>query len=203
MGAFYAARQGAPLWLKSSSGAAANALVDLLASAELDGLNPGYYGVNSLQKALGEASSGDRKAVARADAMLSQAFVAYVNDLRRDPGLGILYVDAQLKPAPPRPRVLLDEAAKAPSLEAYVRDMGWMNPVYGQLRRALQSKSYAGDHERAAARAQPPAGARLAGGQGPLHRRQRGRAKALRLGQSARSSIRWSWWSASPNTRRR
>ena len=148
VGAFYAARQGAPLWLKSSSGAAANALVDLLASAELDDLNPGYYGVDSLQKALGRASSGDRKAVARADAMLSQAFVAYVNDLRRDPGLGILYVDTQLKPASPRPRVLLDEAAKAPSLEAYVRGMDWMNPVYGQLRRALQTKSYAGDHER-------------------------------------------------------
>ena len=148
VGAFYAARQGAPLWLKSGSGAAANALVDLLASAELDGLSPGYYGVDSLKKALTQASSGDRKAVGRADAMLSQAFVAYVNDLRRDPGLGILYVDAQLKPAPPRPRVLLDEAAKAPSLEAYVRAMDWMNPVYGQLRHALQTKSYAGDHER-------------------------------------------------------
>jgi murein L,D-transpeptidase YcbB/YkuD len=148
VGAFYAARQGAPLWLRSESGAAANALVDLLTSAELDGLNPGYYGVDALQKALAHASSGDRKAVARADAMLSQAFVAYVNDLRRDPGLGILYVDAQLKPAPPRPRVLLDQAAKAPSLETYVRDLGWMNPVYGQLRHALQSKSYGSDHER-------------------------------------------------------
>ena len=103
LGAFYAARQGAPLWLRSDSGAAANALVDLLTSAELDGLSPGYYGVDALQKALAQASSGDRKAVARADAMLSQAFVAYVDDLRRDPGLGILYVDAQLKPAPPRP----------------------------------------------------------------------------------------------------
>ena len=78
----------------------------------------------------------------------AQAFVAYVNDLRRDPGLGIIYVDPQLRPSAPRPRVLLDEAAKAPSLEAYVRDMGWMNPVYGQLRRALQSKSYGSDHER-------------------------------------------------------
>jgi murein L,D-transpeptidase YcbB/YkuD len=148
VGAFYAARQGAPLWLKPGSNAAATALVDLLTSAQLDGLNPGYYGVDALQKALGEAAGGNRKAAARADAMLSQAFVAYVDDLRRDPGLGILYVDAQLRPAPPRPRVLLDEAAKAPSLEAYVRDMGWMNPVYGQLRRALYNKSYAGDHER-------------------------------------------------------
>jgi L,D-transpeptidase YcbB len=148
IGAFYAGRSGSPLWLKASSGGAARALLELLTSAEIDGLNPGYYGIDSLQKALSDASSGERKAVARADAMLSQAFVAYVNDLRRDPGLGIVYVDPQLRPAAPRPRVLLDEVAKAPSLESYVRGMGWMNPVYGQLRRALVDKSYASDHER-------------------------------------------------------
>jgi murein L,D-transpeptidase YcbB/YkuD len=148
IGAFYAGRQGAPLWLAPASGNAARALVDLLASADLDGLDPRSYGVDSLEKALSEASGGNRKAVARADAMLTQAFVAYVNDLRRDPGLGIIYVDPQLRPAPPRPRVLLDELAKAPSREAYVRDLGWMNPVYGQLRHALTSKSYASDHER-------------------------------------------------------
>ena len=86
----------------------------------LDGLSPGYYGVDALQKALAQASSGDRKAVARADAMLSQAFVAYVDDLRRDPGLGILYVDAQLKPHR-RARGCSSTRPPAPSLETYVR----------------------------------------------------------------------------------
>ena len=46
LGAFYAARQGAPLWLKPGSSDPARALVDLLSSAQLDGLNPGYYGVD-------------------------------------------------------------------------------------------------------------------------------------------------------------
>ncbi len=79
---------------------------------------------------------------------MSDAFVAYVSDLRRDPGLGILYVDAALRPSPPSPRAALLGAANAPSLSAYVRDLGWMNPIYGELRNALASHAYASDHER-------------------------------------------------------
>ena len=71
-----------------------------------------------------------------------------MSDLRRDPGLGILYVDAALKPSPPSPRAALIGAANAPSLSAYVRDLGWMNPIYGELRNALANHDYASDHER-------------------------------------------------------
>ena len=39
-------------------------------------------------------------------------------------------------------------AANAPSLSAYVRNLGWMNPIYGELRNALANHTYASDHER-------------------------------------------------------
>jgi murein L,D-transpeptidase YcbB/YkuD len=101
-----------------------------------------------LQQALEAAPKGKRKEIDAADRALSEAFVAYVEDLRRDPGLGILYVDAALKPAPPSPLATLLGAANAPSLTNYVRDVAWMNPLYGELRRALASHNYADDHQR-------------------------------------------------------
>ena len=56
---------------------------------------------------------------------------------RRDPNVGIIYVDRDLRPTPPSERELLAQAAAAPSLSDYVGKMGWMNPIYGQLRAAI------------------------------------------------------------------
>ena len=145
---FYRARNGAPLWLATSAGDAAEQLVSLLGTASLDGLDPDKYHVASLQQALEAARGGSKKDVEAADRALSDAFVAYVTDLRRDPGLGILYVDAALRPAPPSPLAALLGAANAPSLSAYIHDLGWMNPLYGELRHALANHGYASDHER-------------------------------------------------------
>ena len=145
---FYRLRNGAPLWLSAAAGNAADQLVAQLGSAGLDGLNPETYHVAALQQALDKARAGKRKDVDQADRMLSDAFVAYVTDLDRDPGLGILYVDASLKPKPPTPLAILLSAANAPSLPSYVGGMGWMNPLYTELRRALANHQYASDHER-------------------------------------------------------
>jgi L,D-transpeptidase YcbB len=145
---FYRARGGAPLWLSPSAGDSAQQLVTLLGTANIDGLSPGRYPVAELQAALDTARKGKRKDVERADQLLSESFAAYVRDLRRDPGLGILYVDPNLKPIPPSPLVALLTAASAPSLPDYVRNFGWMNPIYGELRRALAAHSYTTDHER-------------------------------------------------------
>ena len=75
--------------------------------------------------------------------MLSEAFVAYMRDLKRDPGLGILYVDPSLRPSPPSALAALVGAANAPSLTTYVRDIGWMSPIYSELRKALAGHRYA------------------------------------------------------------
>ena len=145
---FYRLRNGAPLWLSPKAGDSAEQLISLLSIASIDGLNPDTYRVAGLQQALENARGGKKKDVDAADRMLSEAFVAYVSDLDHDPGLGILYVDAALKPKPPTPLSILLSAANAPSISSYVRDIGWMNPIYGELRHALANHQYASDHER-------------------------------------------------------
>lgn len=145
---FYYARGGAPLWLNPKSDDAAQQLINVLSNAGTDGLDPDKYHVSALNEAVLKARSGDSKAVQSAEKQLSEAFVAFVRDLRGDPGVGMIWVDSQLKPKQPSAFAALIAAASAPSLSDYVRNTGWMNPVYTQLRQALLSHGYASDHER-------------------------------------------------------
>ncbi|WP_246167478.1 L,D-transpeptidase family protein [Sphingomonas piscis] len=148
LGDFYRARGGAPLWLARQSGSAAQLLLQRLDSAHVDGLDPRKYHAPELDRALQAAWGGKPKAVDRADRMLSQAFADYVNDLRRVPNSETYFVDRELAPHPRNARVWLDQAAAAPSLEKFITDMGWMNPLYAQLRQALADRSYGDDHQR-------------------------------------------------------
>ena len=118
--AFYRARGGARLWLAPGSGGAAQQLLQLISTAQLDGLDPRRYDARGVAKALRAAGRGDPRSVMRAEQALSQAFVAYAGDLARDPGVGIIYVDPELRPAPLPPRALLSQAANARSLGDYV-----------------------------------------------------------------------------------
>jgi murein L,D-transpeptidase YcbB/YkuD len=59
-----------------------------------------------------------------------------------------MYVDAQLRPTPPTAMAALLEASAAPALSGYVRTMGFMNPIYGDLRQALMRHAYASSRER-------------------------------------------------------
>ena len=146
--AFYTARNWAPLWLSNNSGDAAEQLITTLSNASVDGIDPDKFHVASLQSAMRAAWGGDKNAVKNADRQLSEAFVAYVDELRHDPGVGITYVDAALKPSPPTPLAILLDAASAKSLPDYVRTSAWANPIYGQLRQALLGHNYSSDHER-------------------------------------------------------
>jgi murein L,D-transpeptidase YcbB/YkuD len=146
---FYRARGGAPLWLSPQAGDAAQKLIALLTSASVDGLNPQKYYTPDLQAALEKAHAKNKpKYIDRADEALSQAFVAYVDDLRQDPGVGITWVDPQLRPTPPSPLAALLQASAAPSLSSYVSEMGWMHPFYGELREAIADHKYSDDHQR-------------------------------------------------------
>ncbi len=146
---FYKARKGAPLWLSPQAGDAAEKLIALLSSASIDGFSPDRYHVPELQAQLDRArSKNKRKDIERADEALSGAFAAYVADLRRDPGVGITWVDPQLRPVPPTDLAALLGAASAPSLSGYVRDMGWMHPFYGELREAIAQHKYSNDEQR-------------------------------------------------------
>ena len=146
---FYKARKGALLWLSPAAGDAAQQLMSLLGSANIDGLNPQKYFTPQLAATLQTAHvKNKRKDIERADQALSEAFVAYVRDLRQDPGVGITWVDPQLKPTPPTPLAALLEASAAPSLSQYVHDLGWMHPFYGELRRAIAEHQYSDDDKR-------------------------------------------------------
>ncbi|WP_341632990.1 L,D-transpeptidase family protein [Sphingomonas agri] len=145
---FYRMRNGYPLWLAANSGDAAQQLVGLLSTSNLDGLNPARYNVAGLQQSIEAARTGKRKRIDEADRQLSAAFVAYVTDLRQDPGVGVTYVDPSLRPRAPSPLASLLMAAAAPSLPDYVHSMGWMHPIYGQLRQALGGHGYSTDQQR-------------------------------------------------------
>jgi len=161
---FYRNRAGAPLWFSPSSGRAPEQLLQLLSTAQADNLNPRRYNVRGLARAIADARRGDGAAARRADMMLSDALVAYARDMRHDPDVGIVYVDPELKPTPPSAETLLQDAARASSLSDYVQHMGWMNPIYAQLRQAIAGHIYRNEVERRLlslnlerARALPPA----------------------------------------------
>ena len=135
------------MWFSPRSGDAAQELVQLLATAQADHLNPRRYNVKAVARAAEDARSGDPAAIQRAEALLSSAFVAYARDMKHDPG-GIIYVDPELRPTPPSAMALLSQAARAPSLADYVQQLGWMNPIYGKLRQAIASRLYRTDSER-------------------------------------------------------
>ena len=145
---FYRLRGGRPLWLAPQSGTAAQQMLGLLNSASVDGLDPNRYQVRQIADALRSAWGGDPRAVSRAEMLLSQAFAAYARDLRQPPNIGIIHVDRELIPAAPPARQLLERAAAARSLQAFVETMGWMNPTYAQLRRALLQRTYASEEQR-------------------------------------------------------
>jgi murein L,D-transpeptidase YcbB/YkuD len=146
---FYAARSHAPLWLGAKSGDGAWQLVALLKSSWIDGLAPEDYQPAQLEAKIAEATrSGKPKAVLEADRALSEAFVAYARSLSRKLVSDVYFVDEELRPKAPTPRGLLLTAASAKSLGQFVSGLGWMNPIYADLRSALIQRKYANERER-------------------------------------------------------
>jgi murein L,D-transpeptidase YcbB/YkuD len=140
---FYRSRGGAPLWFAPGAGNAASQLIQLLSTAQADHLNPRRYNARALERAVADARTGSPVAIQRAEAMLSAAFVTYADDMKHDPGVGIIYVDPELKPTPPSAFDLLNAAAHSSLLSDYVTQMRWMNPIYAKLRQAIASRIYA------------------------------------------------------------
>lgn len=135
---FYRDRGYWPLWVEEGRiGPAADALIALVATADLDGLKPSSYNPDRLRDMVAEARKGDAKLIARAELQLSRTLVDYVRDMRRNPGAEMRYLDKELEPARPSEVAVLREAGVAPSLKDYVAGMGWMNPIYAGLRAGL------------------------------------------------------------------
>ncbi len=139
---FYAARGNQPLWIENSRlGPAAGELIDLLMSAEADGLDPDDYRPRQLARTLDEAAErGAPAALARAELALSRTLADYIRDTRRSRDVGMVYTEAHLRPVVPTREAALTIAAAAPDLADWVRSVGWMNPIYAQLRGALAAQ---------------------------------------------------------------
>jgi len=115
----------------------AGQLVDLVRTARLDGLDPDAYRIRNLEGAVRAAFNGSPRDLQRADFMLSQTLVAYARDMRAfRPGV-MKFADSAAIPPAPSAGLLLNSAAAAPSLSAWLDAMPWMHPVYGQLRNEM------------------------------------------------------------------
>jgi murein L,D-transpeptidase YcbB/YkuD len=127
-----------PDWAAQGDDRAAEALIDLLATARLDGLEPSQFKVASLRKALRRLGSEDSDDVAATKRVFDQAFVRYVTALRSGAAHGWVVVDSDLAPGRETPKQILARAAAAPSLADYVANMAFMPPAYAELRRSIQ-----------------------------------------------------------------
>lgn len=128
---FYAARDYRPIWFSDQRPtSAATQLLDLLASADLDGLDPRDYRPERLKEAADVARSGGPEDVARAEVAISRALIEYVRDLHRKTSPDMEYVDKALRPSQPAPAALLNAAAAGGPISEIVQ----MHPLYMQLR---------------------------------------------------------------------
>ncbi len=136
---FYGPRGFWPLWVEGKAvGPQADALLDLIDSAEADGLKPGDYDPKGLRRAIEEANgTGDPKALARAELALSKSFARLVADMRQPSRqVKMRYLDPEVEPRDPGAAEILRAAAVASSFADYVEKGGWMSPFYMQLRKA-------------------------------------------------------------------
>jgi len=137
---FYAHREQ-PLWVAADGSLrpAARELVQLIRTAELDGLDPLELRASELEAAVRRAQF-DRspEALAQAELELSTALARYVAAMRSLPaGTDMIYEHPVLRPFEPTATTVLQLAADAGSLEGYVTGMHWMHPLYAQIRQQL------------------------------------------------------------------
>lgn len=134
--AFYLARGNRPLWL-TGTGKQAQILLDILRTSDADALVPDRNRIESLEQVLHELRHFNHTTILKNDRLFTDAFVDHVRNVRRLKNSDMIWVDPELRPSVVFPRRLLDEAAAAPSLEAYLAEMRWTNPIYAGLRRAI------------------------------------------------------------------
>ena len=135
--AFYLARANRPLWLTGTR-KQAQILLDILRTSDADGIALDRNRIASLEQAL---RSVTRANIDQTDRRFTDAFVDYVRNVRRLKNDATIWVDPELRPSLVFPRSFLNEAAAASSLETYLTEMRWMNPIYADLRRAILAGS--------------------------------------------------------------
>ena len=132
--AFYQRHPQVRVWFKSGPDNAAIArLIEILRRSPFEGLENGVDLANAVEVAQAQARTGDPAAVAAAERALSQAWVQYVQLLKK-PTPGMIYEVAYLAPKNSRADQILLTAAAVPSLAAHLDDIAVPNQMYAQLR---------------------------------------------------------------------
>jgi len=130
--AFYSGRGQRALWTDSDAG---RRLLASLARSASDGFDPANYRVAEIASAL---DAGDPQALARADLLLSEAFVRYARDLRTPAAAAQpVYAEPGLAPEPPAARALLEAAASDALSQA--DNARHLNAIYDGLRDGLEN----------------------------------------------------------------
>lgn len=142
-------RETGPQWVGSGDNRAALRLIEMLQTSQLDGLDPKSFKIKALKRAVRAAEGGNRTAVAKTNAALDRALVAYVAALRDVPTRDWIVNDREAIPAARPASELLAEAATSPSLEAWVSAMPFMHHSYAGLRTALSQADARGDRRSA------------------------------------------------------
>jgi murein L,D-transpeptidase YcbB/YkuD len=150
---FYAGRGFRPLWIRGGTiGPEAERALELLVTADHDGLDPERYRPREVAKALDRAAeSRNLKALAKAEMLLSRSFALYLRDVRTPRQNGMVYVDKALAPMALTMRGALEAAARTPSLQNWLNEIGWMHPIYAQLRSSLAEQDPTNRFRRASA----------------------------------------------------
>ncbi len=138
---FYFYRQQ-PLWLLEDGtfNPAANDLIQLLRTAEYDGLDPAALGLGEVEAAVQQAQlTRAEPDQVRAELALTTALVRYAEATSRPVGSAMMYEHDVLRPMQVAAQTVLYDAANAPALDDYVANMRWMHPLYAQVRRGLSA----------------------------------------------------------------
>lgn len=130
---FYQARMQ-PLWLSSPE--AVRTLLDVLRTSEVDGFAEGPELAGAIERALADADAGVPGAAREAERLMSNAFVLHAQALKWPGRAQMIYADPALAPRVPTPAEVLEQAAAAPDLAAFVRHTVAVNPIHAALRDA-------------------------------------------------------------------
>jgi len=140
---------GRPQWISSDGERPAQVLIGLLQSSNLDGIDPQRFDTDKLKRAVAAAETGRFAAADKANALLDAALISYVTALRNAPTGDWIINDRAAVPAAPAAGELLNEAARAPSLEMWLKAMPFMHSEYAELRHALAQAEAVGNRQSA------------------------------------------------------
>lgn len=124
---------------------AADRFLDLLATSEVDGIDPRQFDIRALQRTVRRAADNPAEATA-AGHMLDQSLIRYVAAVRGVvPSSEWTVNDREALPVAPSSAALLQQAAASSSMGHFIETMPWMHENYVGLRRALLDAGQRGD----------------------------------------------------------